>query len=180
MKSTPVVRWAARVRPEKIRRLYRNDAAGLADTELIDEIGTALYCRCESVTAVSDAASGKVRCPECAQVIDHRDPSVESWLECNECGWRVRWGDYRKTYRHNELFAAGLEDAIEKFQRGWERARDARAKMILIDQLLHAWHWENRDDRQRGRPAAVNFIEGSRAQALALLDELSGNRGSSR
>src|SRR2546425_11700328 len=107
MKSTPVVRWAARVRPEKIRRLYRNDAAGLVDTELIDEIGTALYCRCESVTAVADAASGKLRCPECAQAIDHLDPSVESWLNCNKCGWRARWGDYRKTYRHNELFAAG-------------------------------------------------------------------------
>ena len=49
-----------------------------------------------------------------------------------------------------------------------------RAKMMLIDQLLHAFHW----DLQAGAPnrlAANNLIEGSHGQVLALLDELSGH-----
>jgi hypothetical protein len=41
------IRWAHKLRPEKLRRLYELDAQGLADAELIDEVGDTLYSRCE-------------------------------------------------------------------------------------------------------------------------------------
>ncbi len=42
------VRWAAPVRQDKIRRLYETDARGLTDEALIDDVGLALYLRCQS------------------------------------------------------------------------------------------------------------------------------------
>jgi hypothetical protein len=42
-------RWSARVRKEKIRQLYQKDASGIVDEELLDDVGTTLYCRCVSI-----------------------------------------------------------------------------------------------------------------------------------
>ncbi len=165
-------RWAPRVRPEKLRRLYRDEARGILDESLLDDIGTTLFCRCRDILIVSDAAEGRVRCARCGEVIArHRDvPNAQ--IACPVCGWSVIWSDYLKTYRHHELYARGIEDAIREFMTGWERARSPREKMRLIDRLIHVWHWETRRDKQTGRPAAVNLIEGSRRQVLAFLDEL--------
>jgi hypothetical protein len=51
--------------------------------------------------------------------------------------------------------------------------------MLLIDRLLHQWHWglkhEDRGDGPKGptRPLAVNFMGGNMRSALKFLDELS-------
>jgi len=37
------VQWAPRVNPSTIRRLYEIDARGIADEDLIDEVGYALF-----------------------------------------------------------------------------------------------------------------------------------------
>jgi hypothetical protein len=66
-----------------------------------------------------------------------------------------------------------LTEALVEFMQRWEQARVPRKKMRLIDRLIHVWHWESRTDHAKGRPAAVNLIEGSRRQALKFLDELS-------
>jgi hypothetical protein len=47
--------------------------------------------------------------------------------------------------------------------------------MVLVDRLIHSWHWETQRQRPRfglGRPTGVNLIEGSRKQVLAFLDGL--------
>ena len=43
-------------------RLYRADAAGIRDEELLHEVAWSLYARCRDVLLVSNS---KVRCPEC-------------------------------------------------------------------------------------------------------------------
>jgi hypothetical protein len=53
--------------------------------------------------------------------------------------------------------------------------------MLLIDQLIHRWHGETRQERPKsglGRPTGVNLIEGNRTHVLALLDMLSYGAGS--
>src|SRR3954447_14811943 len=87
------VRWAPRVDPQKIRRLYETDARGIVDDELIEEVGFALYSRCLSIIAATEAHSGRVQCPRCSQIVPHRsDP--DAVLQCANCSWRVRWRDY--------------------------------------------------------------------------------------
>jgi hypothetical protein len=168
------IRWAPRVRREKLRRLYEGEVRGILDAVLLDDIGTTIYCRCRDILIVSEAAEGRIVCPRCAgAVARERGDDPEQVIECGSCGWRMRWRAFRRSYQHQELYARGLTDAIVAFMRGWERAEKPRDKMTLVDRLIHVWHWETNPERQKGRPAAVNLIEGSRAQVLAFLDELS-------
>lgn len=172
-KTSAPIRWAPRVRPEKLRRLYQSEARGILDAELLDDVGTTLYWRCRDILIVSDAAEGRVKCVGCAATITRHRDDKNHLLSCPKCGWECAWTDYQKSYRHHELYARGLTEALHEFMQRWEQARTPREKMALIDRLIHVWHWESRTDHAKGRPAAVNLIEGSRRQALKFLDQLS-------
>jgi hypothetical protein len=52
--------WAPRVKPYLIRRLYESDDQGVLDTDLLDEVGWALYARCESF--IQAGKPGRVTC----------------------------------------------------------------------------------------------------------------------
>ena len=43
--------WAPRVTQHKIRQLYEDDAKGIRDEDLIEDVGYSLLCRCESFIA---------------------------------------------------------------------------------------------------------------------------------
>lgn len=174
-KTEPQVRWAPRVRPEKIRRLYEQDAQGLLDDELVDDVGFALYSRCLSILHVSDAMIGKVHCAQCDTIIVRKADDLDQLVRCQQCGWQTQWNDYANTYRGQELGAGGARDIFEDYVLRWEHVRTSRDKMVLIDQLIHRWHWETRQERPSfglGRPTGVNLIEGNRKQVLAFLDAL--------
>jgi hypothetical protein len=173
-------RWSPRVRMEKIRRLYQDDATGILDEELLDDVGITLYCRCESILDASDAVLGKVHCPSCANVIsrtrasggNHNEIKREQ-LVCTKCGWTIRWLDYQKTFQHKDLWGIGFADAMHEFMARWKSRPSAREKMLLIDRLIHVWHWQFSDERGASRPAAPTFIEGnSRKEIIRFLDEL--------
>jgi hypothetical protein len=103
---------------------------------------------------------------------------ADTLLHCPGCAWELTWGAYHRTWQHQELYGGGAVDAFRDFMAGWAQARTPQAKMLLIDRLIHVWHWENRRDHQLGRPAGVNLIEGSRGQVLAFLDQLTYGPGS--
>ena len=174
------IRWSPRVQPAKLRRLYQRDALGIADEELIDDVGYALYVRCQSILTVTEAAtSGCVRCPACEQMMQRRAAGEDGeLLHCDACGWEMPWEQYHRSWQHQELCASGASDAFRAYVEHWLRATTPQQKMLLIDELIHVWHWQTRDDHLLGRPAGVNLIEGSRRQALALLDELTYGPGS--
>jgi len=48
-----------------IQRLYENDAGGLTDNELVDDIGWRLFFRCQSFITAVEAVSGRAKCPIC-------------------------------------------------------------------------------------------------------------------
>lgn len=174
-KSDPPVRWASRVHPNKLRRLYELDAQGILDEELLDNVGYALYSRCQSILHVSSAMLGNVHCPRCDTIIKRQSMDPVSVLHCTTCGWETTWGAYYNTYRTQELGAGGALDMFQAFVARWEHVRTARDKMLLIDQLIHRWHWETQRQRPKfglGRPTGVNLIEGNRKQVLAFLDTL--------
>ncbi len=180
-KSDPPVRWASRVHPNKLRRLYELDAQGILDEELLDNVGYALYSRCQSILHVSSAMLGNVHCPRCDTIIKRQSMDPVSVLHCTTCGWETTWGAYYNTYRTQELGAGGALDMFQAFVARWEHVRTARDKMLLIDQLIHRWHWETQRQRPKfglGRPTGVNLIEGNRKQVLAFLDTLTYGAGS--
>ena len=59
------IRWAPRVKPGLIRRLYLTDAKGIVDEDLIDKVGYPLLDRCEAIRRVTER-----RCPHCGEVLD--------------------------------------------------------------------------------------------------------------
>lgn len=165
--------WSPRVTREKIRRLYQNDVSCIADEELLDDVGTALYCRCESILDASDAALGKIHCPSCANIIVRSSTHKHEQILCAKCGWTIRWIDYQKIYQHKDLWGGGFADSMREFRERWEANPSSREKMLLIDRLIHVWHWQFSKLHGASRPAAPTFIEGSRKEVIKFLDQLS-------
>jgi hypothetical protein len=169
-----LVRWAPRVAPHSIRRLYERDALGIVDDEQIDEVGYALYARCLSIVRASAAHSGEVTCPRCERVTRHRYD--EAVIRCGACGWRVRHEDYLATYQHRQLVGGGALPVFTAFVQDFEKCRTPQEKMIAIDQLLHEFHGRV---VAPGRPAAKNLLDFRRtSEVLSFLDDLTYGAGS--
>ena len=175
------IRWAPKVRPERIRRVYERDALGIVNDELIDDVGLALHARCRSIVLVND---GLVRCPRCATVYKvlrtYRerargepapDPQLVAPCPAPACGWSTTAGAWWRSWRHRELHAGFGLPAIRDYADRYPGAATPGARLLLIDRLLHAFHTDLRRPGP-GRPVAVNLLEGNRRQALALLDDL--------
>ncbi|HEY7091823.1 MAG TPA: hypothetical protein VH393_01500 [Ktedonobacterales bacterium] len=166
------MRWAPRVSLTKIRKLYQTDALGIVNEELIDEVGFALYSRCRSILTVTEAAAGRIACPQCEALIIRQSEDPTELLRCATCGWETTWERYHQTWRHQELYGGGGVDAFLAYVQQWPRAGTPQQKVLFIDQLIHIWHWQARSDHLLGRATVVNLIESSCEQAIALLDEI--------
>ncbi|MGH2352695.1 MAG: hypothetical protein ACRDI2_17840 [Chloroflexota bacterium] len=168
------IRWAPRVNPSAIRRLYETDALGIVDEEQIDAVGYALYARCQSILRVTEAQHGRVTCPRCEHVINRgaRDWAQRDQLVCCEhCGWRVRWRDYLKTYQHKHLAGGGAGQFHQQFVEQFDRARTPREKMLAIDRLIHAFHWELVRDPVRAAARELIYARNYK-ELLTFLDTL--------
>ena len=169
--SSPLLpHWAPRVGRNRIGILYHSVGRGIIDEELIDDVGHALLARCESILRATEASRGSAACPACKAIVKHTCLATER-LSCLGCGWSCVWDDYRKTYQHKQLLACGLEDFVREYAQQYPAAKSAQERLILIDTLIHRWHWE-----QTGfpaRPGSANLIEGKMDDVVAFLDALS-------
>ena len=165
-----------RVKRSLIRRLYETDAQGIYDDELLDVVGWGLRARCESFIQAMDAVNGRAPCRACGQIIEHH-AAPDEILRCSACGWETTWAAYHKTIQHKQL--SGAEPVLALFREFVERfpaARDPREKMLLVDHLIHGFHWNGRFGPTRG--VCVNLIEGTYRQVLDFLDRLTyGEQG---
>jgi ribosomal protein L37AE/L43A len=154
----------------KIRQFYLNDAQGIYDDELIDDVGYALLARCESFIIANDAAQGRVICPVCSATILHAGKSDEI-LSCEQCGWEVVWKEYFRTFQHKQLY--GAEPVLELFRDFVKRfplAVKLPEKVLLMDTLIHGYHWSQKYGYTR--PVAINLIGGKLPEVIKFLDSL--------
>jgi hypothetical protein len=170
------------VSKEKIHRLYVSDANGMVDEELVDEVGWALWSRCDSILSVTAAHYGRVTCPTCGTLIEHPSERTDTagersspWheadiIQCASCGWQLPWTAYHQTYRGKQLFGANAVEIFAAYHKAFPRASAPNAKMLLIDQLIHAFHM---GQSEYGRPVGANLIEGSLKEVILFLDGLS-------
>ena len=162
-------KWAPRVRKSEIEQLYRSSADGIFDEDLIDEVGYGLYARCESMLEATEILrTGRPKCPVCGTILPKRKWNDEV-LVCTGCDWKCPAKIYNKTYARKNLGTGGLDDFIREFMHGFESARTYRDKLVLIDTLIHRFHWAS----DQGRPLATALIEGSMKSTMAFLDHLS-------
>jgi len=169
--------WAPKVSQVKIRLLYERDAQGIIDLTLIDDVGWALWERCDSILIVTAAHNGHVLCPTCGTVTERQNPwSADETVECAKCGWHVAWATYHQSYCSKQLFGANAVDVFEPYHQTFPRAQTAQEKMVLIDQLIHAFHVNLKE--AIGRPVAANLIEGKLREVIHFLNKLSSSDAS--
>ncbi len=169
--------WAPRVKQRLIERLYESDAQGLLDEDLLNEVGWTLVERCQSFIAANQAVHGRAPCPVCGAIVEHH-ARPEEILRCLACGWENSWKNYFHTIQHKQLSGAGevialFQDFVDRFP----SAREAPQKMLLVDMLIHGWHW-NALFRTNTRAACVNLIEGTYHEVVDFLNLLSYGPGS--
>jgi hypothetical protein len=163
--------WAHRLTKLQIERLYQSCGQGLLDEELIDDVGFSLYSRCISMLQVREAMLGNPLCPRCGAPA-HVDEDPAPFARCADCGWNCPWELYQKTYQHKGLFAGGLEPFVRDFVRDFPATHSYRERMVLIDTLIHRFHWESAGVTD-GRPGATSLIQGKMKDIMAFLDRLS-------
>ena len=166
------IRWAPRVPMEWIKRLYEQDATGIADDEQADKVGYRLYERCRDCVLVVNTIKGEFACVECRATCDVTGSSDDGDITCPACGWTCTRHDFHLSWRHKELNVDTT--FVVQFIADWERARTYKQKMLAIDGVIHRWHHETKlaEKGAVGRPVGVNLIEGSRKQVIAFLDAL--------
>ena len=162
--------WAPRLRKSQVERLYKSCGQGVLDEELIDDVGFSLYARCKSMLEVTASVRGKPVCPECGAAVE-RSRGPEAMLDCPSCGWKCPWKAYKKTHQRKGLFAGGMEPFVREFVEKFRTTRSHSERLVLIDTLIHRFHWES-GDKPGGRPSAVSLIEGKMKDIMPFLDRL--------
>lgn len=164
--------WAYRLKKTEIERLYKNCSDGILDVDLVDEVGFGLLARCTSMLQVAEAIRGRPVCPQCgarAEVMNMYEPHASA--RCSKCGWECPWKAYQKTYQRKGLFAGGMESFVRDFVKEFSATRSHRDKLVLIDTLIHRFHWESAT-ASGGRPGACSLIEGRMKDIMPFLDRL--------
>jgi len=170
------IRWAPRVEPSLIARLYESDAKGFRDGDLAGEVGCAIVARVEDVmAATASVCDDKAKCPVCKKTISFVSPKDGGWdtviLDCI-CGYKAKLREYRESFQGKKLSAVGAFPALGKFMEQYAKAKDYSGKMLAIDLLIHTFHYELQGE-QITRSVATNIIYARRERDLIVfLDKL--------
>lgn len=167
--------WAPKVNPDKIRRLYEQDARGIQDEELADEVGYGLYARCDSMLLVTAANMGHPQCILCRAQMPHS--YEKSFVTvCPQCGWTITIGEYGASYKGQTLNGCGCLSALHQYVQNFPLARGYERKVRIIDALIHSFHGELGEEPSR--PTAVNVIDCNIGQVANLIYTLAYGEGS--
>ena len=170
------IHWAPRVPKQKLRRLYESEARGLLDQVLLDDVGLMLYLRCQSILQVEEACRGRVPCPQCEALVVRPDRRPEEeMLHCDGCGWEMRWQEYAKSFRRRQLSVGGAKRVFSRYVQQYPRTQSPGDRMLLVDQLIHAFHvhvfaWAQ--GPQPTRPVCPNLVDAKLHELLPFLDSL--------
>ena len=164
----PKIRWAPRLPPELLGRLYASDARQVEDMELCDEVGMYLYSRCRTFFLTN---RGEVECPRCHEVFA---VARQGTTVCPKsgCGWSTTRLMYEQSMRNHYAYTGRGVAAFVSYYQEYPAARTYKEKLILIDRLIHDFHW----DEAKGIPTksvASKLLEGNKKEVVRFLDRLS-------
>ena len=175
-------RWCKKVPRNDLLRLYRDEAAGLPDEALLDEVGFAFYARCKQAHDARDCTEkGQIICHHCGAVLyaGKFSPTGSVLVKPNggsepvkcDCGYAYTYREYRRSYMAVNMPGNRATPVFERFEAKWPTCRDATAKMLLIDWLIHECHVTLMSG-EMGKSVCENLIEGTRKQITELIDRL--------
>jgi hypothetical protein len=162
------IHWAPRLRPQLLKRLYDSDAEGFQDLELCDEVGMILYMRCRTFALVH---RNEVECPACHTVFAV-SPQGQSHCPQQDCDWYTTRPLYAASVQNHYAFPGRAMDAFLSFYERYPKARTYRDKILLIDQLVHSFHVDEKTGIAT-KSVASKLFEGNKKAVVRFLDELS-------
>lgn len=166
--ETKDFKWAPRLSKNDIYRLYKSDAAGLLDQELVEKVGIGFYSRCGTIRQVTERL-----CPNCSGVIqgafDSDNP--ERAISCQKCQWISKWQDYHRSYKTDRIHGGRAYKYFLDYIKEYPLCENARDKMLAIDRLMHYLH-QDMDAGGSVTPAAMNLVEGKRSEIRAFIENL--------
>ena len=166
--------WAPRLRPQLLKRLYDSDAQGFQDLELCDQVGMILYMRCQAYVLV---LRHEVQCPVCStvfKVAGQGDHTHQDKTPCSGegCTWSTTRAAYRQSIHNHYANPGRAVDAFQSFYERYPHARTYRQKILLIDQLIHQFHVDEKTG-DAVKSVASRLFEGNKKAVVRFLDELS-------
>ena len=168
MKEHVKIRWAPPLRPLLLKQLYDSDAAGFHDIELCDEVGISLYARCQTFALVSRS---EVVCPVCRTVFTV-DTTGTSICPGDDCIWETTHSNYIQSIRNHNAHTGRALDAFMIYFHHYPNARTYQEKILLIDQLIHSFHINQKTDTAT-KSVASKLLEGNEKAVIRFLDNLS-------
>lgn len=151
-----------------ITRIYRDDAAGLRDSDRILDVGWRLWSRCGSVLLASDSCA---ECPRCRARFEVKwmGQPLDRLSACPGCGWSVTAGEYHASLEHQDLLGTNARRAFATYVDEFQLRRDPVSQLLTIDRLVHAAHVS-------GNTACRNLFDGRRPRQLVrVLDDLTAS-----
>jgi len=161
--------WAPKLSPDKIKKLYEQDAKGIYDDELVDDVGYGLYARCDSMIMVTAVNVGHPLCFVCRTEIPYSYDKAFVCV-CPKCGWTITSGEYGASFKNQTLNGFGCLPELQDYVAKFPLAKTYADKMRLIDALIHAFHGNL--GAEPSRPIASNVIEGNIGQIAQLIFHL--------
>ena len=162
------IRWAPRLPPRLLERLYESDAKGLRDLDLCDDVGIRLYARCRTFVLVSES---EVECPACRKIFSVSSDGV-SRCPGGECSWSTTKPVYQESLRNHYAYPGRAGAAFSRFHRRYPSAKTYRDKILLIDELIHSFHIDEAKQLPV-KSVASKLFEGNKVEVVRFLDRLS-------
>ncbi len=168
VKDPAKIRWAPRLPPALLKRLYDSDARGYQDIELCNDVGSTLYSRCRTFALVLER---EVDCPECRTVFP---VSSQGTSHCpgTGCVWHTTITVYNQSARNYSAYPGRAVDAFSSFYRRYPKTKVYKEKMLLIDQLNHSFHVSEKTG-ELTKSVASKLLEGNKKAVVRFLDDLS-------
>ena len=176
-----MIKWCKKVPQALISRLYNQSVSGICDDDLVDEVGWALYARCESIISATNGFENKrLICLACGSEV----PLLDHIFNCS-CGFHATWEEFKKSYKGKQLHAANALPIFTAYQKDFPKAKTYGEKLICIDVLIHSFHVKNsyyktlecydpeNESVALNRPTGANLIEGTLTEVILFLDRLS-------
>jgi len=133
-----------------------------------------LYMRCRTYILVQ---RHEVECPVCRTVFhvsgenDYYDQS-ETHCPNENCTWFTTRATYRQSIHNHYASPGRAMDAYRSFYEHYPHARTYQAKILLIDQLIHQFHIDEKTGTAV-KSVASRLFEGNKKAVVRFLDELS-------
>lgn len=161
--------WCKKVSRNSLLKLYRSDAKGIIDQELLDDVGYSFFARCKQAQDTRTCLqNGQLICHQCGAVLM---PTSYTGIVFCSCGYGYTYREYRRSFHANNMPAGRATPIFDSFTMKWPGCKDSNDKMLLIDWLIHECHVSLMSGLE-GRSVCVNLIEGTKQQISDLITKL--------